>query len=47
MAVSRVLMRIKQLERVQIGLPISLELLEDAEVRCFAVLKCTTCRQQR
>ena len=47
MAVIRVLMRIEQLEGVQVGLSTSLEVMEDAEVRCFAVLSCPICRQRR
>ncbi|PSN67006.1 hypothetical protein BS50DRAFT_380229 [Corynespora cassiicola Philippines] len=43
----QVLMRIEQLEGSAVGLETSLEVMEDAEVRCLAVLNCTACRQRR
>ncbi|KAF1934432.1 uncharacterized protein M421DRAFT_121051 [Didymella exigua CBS 183.55] len=43
----RVLMRIEQFEGVKVPLETLLEVMEDAEVRCCAVLNCTLCSQRR
>jgi hypothetical protein len=41
------MMQVEQLEGEVVGLGTSLELIEEAEQRCLAVLNCTTCRQRQ
>lgn len=47
LSVLHTLMRIEQFGTGTLDLPKSLELLEDAELRCRALVNCTTCRTRR
>jgi len=47
LSVLHTLMRVEQFGTGPTDLPKSLELLEDAEVRCRALLDCNTCRTRR